>query len=312
MNALFVTNGESGAHAIQSVLPDRESLPWNDVLHDGPVPGGLDLSTLSIVRSEFLEREFGALDGTRDHRAELQERDNRLLSAIAGRREIVLWFESDLYDQLQYAQVVFEVSRYPGSSALVVPWKGPLYAGHKQLADAYSGRRSIASEEEADAIEFWLAFTSVDPLRMDGFCRRDSDSGFLARAGRRLLEEYPGVEDGLSRTQRQALTVLSEGPASDGELFQRCGSMEEDPFLGDWSFFNAIRRLVNCPDPLISRAEVSGAPGFALTDAGLAATRGSDYLRTNPIDRWIGGVHLTGSPRWRWDTRETRIVAADY
>jgi hypothetical protein len=49
---LHITNGESVALP-QTGLPG-EVIYWNDVLHDGPVPRGLELQELSRVRDEAI------------------------------------------------------------------------------------------------------------------------------------------------------------------------------------------------------------------------------------------------------------------
>ena len=54
MSTLHVTNGDVvGGTLIQAGFGDAV-LPWRDVLHDGPVPGGLDAEALRNVRAQFL------------------------------------------------------------------------------------------------------------------------------------------------------------------------------------------------------------------------------------------------------------------
>jgi hypothetical protein len=47
-----------------------------------------------------------------------------------------------------------------------------------------------------------------------------------------------------------------------------------------------------------------------LTDAGRSALAGElDAVATCGVERWMGGVHLTGrSTPWRWDDSSRRIV----
>ncbi len=51
---LHITNGDSAAGLILSGGIGGEILPWRDVLHEGPVPGGLELEAVSQVRSGFI------------------------------------------------------------------------------------------------------------------------------------------------------------------------------------------------------------------------------------------------------------------
>jgi len=56
--------------------------------------------------------------------------------------------------------------------------------------------------------------------------------------------------------------------------------------------------LAAAPVPLLE-AE-SGTDRVAITDAGRRVLDGrDDHVALNGVDRWIGGVHVTGD--WRWD-----------
>ena len=43
---LIITNGDSAAACMREARLDGEILPWRDILHEGPVPAGLDLEDL--------------------------------------------------------------------------------------------------------------------------------------------------------------------------------------------------------------------------------------------------------------------------
>jgi len=87
----------------------------------------------------------------------------------------------------------------------------------------------------------------------------------------------------------------------------RCIAKETRPFLGDTWCFDRMTRLAEAPTLLLD-AEPSGAPvghdtRLRLTQAGQEVLDGrQDHVGLNGIDRWIGGVHLTGrAVAWRWD-----------
>ena len=76
---------------------------WQDVLHDGPVPDNLSLEELSKVRAQLIiDCGWGAAE---DIRQSFIARDNALKS-FASHEKVILWFERDLYDQLQILQIL--------------------------------------------------------------------------------------------------------------------------------------------------------------------------------------------------------------
>src|SRR5579872_4110569 len=96
---LHITNGES-VSLPQTGLPG-ETLYWNDALHDGPVPRGLELEELSRVRERFISEFFGMPLSEVSFR-----RRDEAIARFRDHEEVVLWFEHDLYDQLQLIQLL--------------------------------------------------------------------------------------------------------------------------------------------------------------------------------------------------------------
>ncbi|HEY7483506.1 MAG TPA: hypothetical protein VH912_03510, partial [Streptosporangiaceae bacterium] len=97
--ALHVSNGD--ATDLPGTGLARHIVYWRDVLHEGPVPA-VGHEELREIRAAFL------IGADADDRAEgmrmFRERD----AALEGNRdgEYVLWFEADLYDQLQIVEIL--------------------------------------------------------------------------------------------------------------------------------------------------------------------------------------------------------------
>ena len=99
---LHVTNGDIVVDLLRRAGLADGALAWADVLHEGPVPGGLDDEGLRRERAGFIAGADGADPAEVLRRFE--ERDRALAAGSGG--EYLLWFEADLYDQLQIAQIV--------------------------------------------------------------------------------------------------------------------------------------------------------------------------------------------------------------
>src|SRR5262249_14115458 len=179
-----------------------------------------------------------------------------------------------------------------------------------QLAKLFPARRPVTPAQVAVARDAWAAFRAPDPTRLAALLREDTTAlPFLAAAIRRHLEEFPSVGDGLSRTEREALSAVRRiGPTSAPDLFRAVQDAEERPFMGDTSFFAVLRRMSRGEAPLVS---LDGAR-VTLTETGRRALEGrADAATLSGVDRWLGGVRLDGrSPRWRWDRAARRIVAS--
>ena len=119
---LHVTNGDAFGGRLRAAQAGDEVLPWNDVLHEGPVRAGLHPAALRAERAAFLAA-CGWAD--RDQaEAALAARDTRLAQAAADGEVVVLWFEHDLYDQLQLLQALDALAgarAAPGRVRAVLP-----------------------------------------------------------------------------------------------------------------------------------------------------------------------------------------------
>ena len=104
-----ITNGESVVMSLRDSGLAGDVLAWRDALHEGPVPAGLALEQLSVVRAGFLTQAGLSVPGE-DVAASFRQRDASLKSTYSH-DEIVLWFEHDLYDQLQLLQLLSWFSR---------------------------------------------------------------------------------------------------------------------------------------------------------------------------------------------------------
>jgi hypothetical protein len=291
-------------------------LPWRDMLHDGPVPAGLGLEALSAERARFLAGCFG-LDPAAVL-AEFQERDARLRGAIAEGAAFVLWFEHDLYDQLQLVQVLSALAEAGVPAGRIGLVQADEHLG-ETTPEALAGlpRRAVTAAQLALAAQAWAAFRAPTPQGLVPLQAGPTAAlPWLGPAIARLLEELPAPGSGLSRTERQILETLRQGPMPTGALFGAVSAMEAARFLGDWPFFLRLDALAASPCPLLEGLPAGGfheksyaAATVRLTAAGEAVLAGRlDRATALPVDRWLGGTRLGQGPPWRWDPDGRRLA----
>ncbi|MFO0746707.1 MAG: hypothetical protein U1F43_13700 [Myxococcota bacterium] len=126
---LWVTSGDAAGGVMRQAGYGGTILAWQDVLHEGPLPGGLALEAFTAVRAAYIrERGWAGPAGARDVAAELAARDRTLLDPRFG--HVALWFEHDLFDQLQLVQVLAALDarrpETPASILFVDSYLGPL------------------------------------------------------------------------------------------------------------------------------------------------------------------------------------------
>jgi hypothetical protein len=158
----------------------------------------------------------------------------------------------------------------------------------------------------------WEAFCAPEPTELEQLLEKDtSPLPFLGPAIRRLLEELPNPETGLSRTERQLLEPLLDGPRTPPQLFLESQAREEAVFAGDawvWKLLGELGPLVSDaegealpPPPPLGDPQTFAATRVTLSGTGRDVLAGKAERAVAGIDRWLGGTHLGIGPDWRWD-----------
>ncbi len=190
-------------------------LAWRDPLHDGPVPEAASLEALSDIRARALaDFSWGSYD---EIRLEFAERD-RTLAGFRDHDETVLWFEHDLYDQLQLLQLLDWLSRQDlagvclsliqvGEHPDVPSFHGLGQLDGKQLAALLPGRLPVTERHLALGREAWQAVCSPDPTSLMAAARWDPVA--ISRAGPAPVAR--GVSVGFERAFRTERQLLSAG-----------------------------------------------------------------------------------------------------
>lgn len=316
MARLIITNGDSAGELLVASGVDADVLPWRDVLHEGPIVAG-GLAASSAIRTAFLAGRFGL--EPEDVAAEFAARDAAIRSHHAY-DSVELWFEHDLYDQLQLLQILSFFADEGRNDGL-----------HLVQADDYLGRQTPETilrfadrvrdvdEDMLDAADMlWADLAMPTP---ESVVRRldDPTDGlpFVVPALQRFLEELPAPGNGLGRSESTALSFLTEGAQSAIDLFRRTIAAEDAAFMGDVSFFLMLHDLGDATEPLIaglSPHDEADARRYerplALTSAGRAVLASeADRVRLAGLDRWWAGTRLRGRTTWRYDRDTMNLIS---
>jgi hypothetical protein len=323
---LHVANGSATTTLIQAAGIPGELSIWADPLYEGPVPGDLADSELIGVRARFLAGPSEDADAVEQGIRRWRE----VIDDVESYDELVLWFEHDLFDQLNLIQLLtwmktrlpastivrlIEIGAFPGRPAFM----GLGELAPNDLAGLLGSRAPVAEERYELAARAWTAFRAASPGALEELRRTNTVTmPFLGPALKRFLEEYPWTTDGLSRSERRLLEIASAGEIDLWTAFVRMHEGETAYYITDGSFLALLQGFSWCSPPLIAvtaSLAVDRIPdgSVTLTESGRAVLTGNlDRVATYGIDRWFGGVHLTANTiAWRWNDAEQRIVKAE-
>ena len=302
---LNIVNGDVTVEIIRSAYINGDFLAWGDFLHEGYVPFTSSLEELSNIRARYISKQ--GFDSFENIRKKFQERDNRL-KKYHHYQKIILWFEPDLYDQLQLIQILswFANQNIENINLTLIS------VNHYLKESSPRGIRMLLGDEESVTREHlevaqkaWLAF--IQPTPMDWFKLLDEDLSylpFLKDAIIRMLEEFPNRRDGLSRSQYQALYIISKGINNPKYIFDKSQTLEKKRFMGEIIFWKIL-------DEFIENRVISSQKNgqiLKITELGIdILNQNINYLHIKPINKWIGGTKLKNSNLWCWDSKKRMI-----
>lgn len=314
---LHVANGSSVTHTLaEAGVPGLLSI-WADPLHDGPVPGGVSDEELLEVRRHFHE---GPPGGPSDDPVNDLRRWRQIIEQHDAYDELVLWFEHDLFCQLNLIQVLSWIHhRVPSSKVVSLicigsypgrpDFKGLGELTPSELAPLLDTRQPVSESQYALAERAWKAFREATPEALDDFRRTETSAlPYLAPALVRFLQDYPWTIDGLSRTERRLLQLAEAGNVTLAKAFPRMHEGESAYYVTDTSLDDLVETLSKTSPPLLARI----ADGASITAAGRAVLRGDqDRISLCGVEeRWLGGVQLRNDATvWRWDDARQRMTS---
>jgi hypothetical protein len=313
---LNITNGDSAVNIMREAGIEGDFLPWRDVLHVGPVPANLSFANLSEIRAEYIANQgWGEVEMIDQS---FQER-LVLMSNIEKYEKIVLWFEHDLYDQLQLLEILNYLSEvsYDLSKISIVCTEN--YLGRLTISEMASMQKyeePVSTAQRQLAVRAWDAFRSPIPDVWSELLREDiSVLPFLEGTVLRMLEEYPSTLNGLSRIQQDILEIVSQGEEMLGKIFVAQQEREERVFLGDTVFMDTVNEMLD-PNSALLTSEYgekltlpfSPEKKVKITAYGLEILYGKQHwLEKHTIGKWLGGVHLNPQNIWLWNSNTKEL-----
>src|SRR4030095_7293002 len=194
--------------------------------------------------------------------------------ALAANRDgqYVLWFEADLYDQLQIIQILDRLAGLGVPAARITL----ICIGEHAGIARFGGLGELTAEQLRElplttgcaarppaalelATRAGAAFRAPTPDGLGAIAAaRLGELRFLGEAFDRLSREYPATRgglsltarrEGLSRPERRVLAAIADGAPDAGTAFVRAGARETRPYMGDITCFGRMDRMAQRAHP---------------------------------------------------------------
>src|SRR5437870_5779902 len=318
---LHIHNGDSAADTAKHSGIPGEHLAWREALVCGPAPANLSEDEFRDMRARHLADAYGVkIESCQKELREQQE----ALARFSDHEEVVLWFEHDLFCQVQLIYFLdWFARRELGKTRLSLICIGEFHGvqnfhglgqlNEEQLKSLFPQRIDVTSSQLDLGSKAWQAYSSPDAANLVSLLDSDMSAlPFLKGAVEKHLRRFPSTHNGLGRIENAGLELIAAGRREFKSRFPAFPRQEPEYGFGDAQLYLEIKRLANAPVPLLRQSNgyrFAMAPAamllssFEITEHGRAALNGDeDFVIRNGIDLWLGGVHLNGKEAaWRWE-----------
>lgn len=295
MKHLHVLNGDSTAHSFRQTGLPGDALVWREMLCEGWVPATPEFEDFWQKRGDFLAEHYGF---ERDEYEKLVVNEVRGLTDFRRYDEITLWFEFDLFCQINLLYLLqFFSEKDLGQTrlTLVSPGSHPEHPNFKgmgeltpaQLAALWPERITLTPHDLGVGRRAWQAYTAASPGALQHFLA-EGDFGQLHHLQNALnahLSRFPAEATGLGRVEQFWLATL---PKTGEKVPTMVKFWDENPQFG----FGDLQ-LLHTLDQLKQAGLVHENGHLALTDRAEAVLAGRvNYRNFAPRPRFLGGVEL--------------------
>jgi len=244
-NTLHVLNGDATARQFQEAKIAGDHLVWREVMVEGPVTEDVKTEAFWAARRQFLEEKYGAPDWQYDRFME----QLAILDNASGYSEVVLWFEYDLFCQINLLAALAYVT-HPNISLVCLGdqidgrLRGLGEIDAEYFPALFRDRQPLTSEDLSYAAEVWGAYTSPDPEHLKTFRQEHSTFSYLDRALQSHFSRFPG-RNGINAIEYDMLEIVREGITNERQLIGKMLRNDTWIGLGDLQYIRIRRSLQN-------------------------------------------------------------------
>lgn len=252
---LHITNGDSTTNYLQKLHFSGEFITWREMLCEGKTTTDVGSEKFWKNRFEFFKTSYKV---SKRKFINYTVKEYRNLCNKKEQNEIVLWFEHDLFCQINMIAVISWLKRYRKGYHISLVCNGKIEGSKKKLAlselseeqvtNHFKNRIDLSEDDIEYADYIWQLYCSDSPLRLETVYKFNPMSPFkhLETALEAHLQRFPSIKNGLNAIENNILkTADNHLFDSKSELVHQLLKEQEVYGFGDLQYEHRIDRLQN-------------------------------------------------------------------
>ncbi|MFT4831801.1 MAG: hypothetical protein ACI815_001451 [Psychroserpens sp.] len=289
---LHITNGDFLTQRLNSLYLKGEMITWREMLCEGKTLTSVGSESFWKTRFEFLNKTYKI---SKSRFIEQTLKEYRSLCNHKQQDQIILWFDYDLFCQINMLAVISWLKAYRRHAEISLVSTVGVMDGEKtkslseldnqELLSLYGLRKTLTQDDIEYADYIWQLYCSNNPIRLENVGDyKNYQFDNLSNAIAAHLKRFPSIRNGLNEVENQVLKVaLEQHPDSKKELLSLILKNQGIYGFGDTQYDRVIKKL----KPLFS----SFSP-IELSTSGLGTYKGKTnyYSAIRENDEYLGGA----------------------
>lgn len=250
---LHITNGDCTTNYLKKLNFSGEFITWREMLCEGK-------TTIDVGSELFWKNRFDFFKScykiSKKKFIDYTVKEYRNLCNKKKQKEIVLWFDYDLFCQINMIAVISWLKHYRKGYHITLVCSGKANKKNKmfglselsenQIKKHYKNRIELTQDDIEYADYIWQLYCSDNPLRLETIYKLNSTSAFrhLTTALEAHLQRFPSIKNGLNKVENTILkTVYKHQPKSKENLVNKLLEEQETYGFGDIQYIYKIDKL---------------------------------------------------------------------
>ena len=249
---LHITNGDMFTDKLRTLKLDGDIITWREMLCEGKTETNVGSESFWKTRFEFLNKNYKV---SKSWFIDKTLKEYRTLCNHKKEDNIVLWFDFDLFDQINMLAVIswLKTHRPYAEISLVSSNEeenlenllGLGQLADEQLRKLYTNRTLLTQDDIEYADYVWQLYCSDNPIRLENL--KDFDSfqfSHLSGAIEAHLLRFPSIRNGLNEVENNILRLArSAKPKTKLELLNTVLKNQGRYGFGDTQYDRVITKL---------------------------------------------------------------------
>jgi len=250
---LHITNGDSTTNYLQKLNIQGDFITWREMLCEGKTEVNVGSEHFWKSRFVFLKESYRI---TKKQFIDLTLKEYRNLCNQKTQEEIVLWFEHDLFCQVNMLAVISWLKRYRKGRAISLVCSGTInesdkmfglsQLSEKQIRNHYKNKIELTQDDIEYADYVWQLYCSNNPIQLQNVYQYQPSETFKYLTDSLLshLQRFPSLGNGLNAVENNILTIASKNDFSTKNKLVGAILQSEDHYgFGDLQYFKKVEDL---------------------------------------------------------------------